>query len=122
MGPVGTRPPSGYAGRTQVPSRRLGNSNCRQWVFLIVVIHRGNDYGGIHDFDGLISAPTRAHQVTGRATRTPPEPKPKNRPPRGDAGAQHRQRKVERSVASNTLRRGRAEALAPQDRQPAQVL
>ena len=38
MGPVGTRPPSGYAGRTQVPSRRLGNSNCRQWVFLIVVI------------------------------------------------------------------------------------
>jgi|GEM_PF-997325 len=39
MGPVGTRPPSGYAGRTQVPSRRLGNSNCRQWVFLIVVIH-----------------------------------------------------------------------------------
>jgi len=43
MGPVGTRPPSGYAGRTQVPSRRLGNSNCRQWVFLIVVIQQATN-------------------------------------------------------------------------------
>ena len=44
-----------------------------------------------------------------------------NRPPRRDADLRHRQRKVERSAASNTLRRGRMEAQSADDRQPAQV-
>ena len=60
--------------------------------------------------------------VSGPRYADPTRAEPLNRPPRRDADDQHRQRKVERSAASNTLRRGRAEALAPQDRQPAQVL
>jgi hypothetical protein len=42
------------------------------------------------------------------------------RPPRRDADIQRRHARW--SAASNTLRRGRAEALALQDRQPAEVL
>jgi hypothetical protein len=45
-----------------------------------------------------------------------------NRPPRRDADVQHRERKVEHSAASKTLRRGRAEAHSADGRQPAQVL
>ena len=40
-----------------------------------------NGVGRVHDFYGLISAPTRAHHVAGRATRTPPEPNRKSAAP-----------------------------------------
>ncbi len=48
--------------------------------------------------------------------------KPKNRPPRRDADAEHRQRKEERRAQpENPLRPGREEG-SPDERRPSQVL
>ena len=53
----------------------------------------------------------------------PVRPNLKKRPSRRNASGTHRQRKEERRAQpENSLRRGRDEALAPQARQPSQVL
>jgi len=69
------------------------------------------------------SAPQRGRIMERAALRGPrPEPNRKIGRPGGMPTPSTVSARWSAGLASNTLRRGRAEALAPQDRQPSQVL